>query len=294
MSALRQKVLGRPVQIWAESFLTSLAESRRDTARVEIANEPALRWLAERLAVAPRVILALDYDGTLVPIQKSPELARPDEALTTLLHGLSRLRGVRVDVVSGRTRDSLEDWLGALPIGLVAEHGFWFKKADENDWHSAVDPTTFTWKGMVRAVLEEYAMRTPGALIEDKTAGLAWHYRNATPHLGTLRARELRAHLVQSLAQTPVTILTGRKVVEVRPQGIDKGQGIRLLGDLDGAEIAAFGDDRTDEDLFAALPETSHTFRSGPGPTRARFRLNGPKDVRYFLNRFLELRRAAS
>ena len=30
-----------------------------------------------------------------------------------------------VHVVSGRRRDTLERWLGALPIGLHAEHGFW-------------------------------------------------------------------------------------------------------------------------------------------------------------------------
>jgi trehalose 6-phosphate synthase/phosphatase len=293
MSALRQKVMGRPVQIWAESFLGAVAETRRDASRPErLATDPEIDAIAERLSRAERVTLALDYDGTLVPLRSLPELARPDGSLLVLLSELSHLPDVRVDIVSGRSRDSLAAWLGELPIGLVAEHGFWYRRPGQREWQSAFDPLACTWKPLVRAVLEEYTMRTPGALIEEKAVGLAWHYRNATPHLGTLRARELRTHLVQSLAQTPVTILTGRKVVEVRPQGIDKGHAMRLLDAGEGLhDIAAFGDDRTDEELFAALPETAYTFRCGPGATRARYRLNGPSEVRFFLSRFLELRR---
>jgi trehalose 6-phosphate synthase/phosphatase len=293
MSALRQKVLSRTVQLWADTFTNALGETRRDSARADgTTTAEELSTIAERLARSPHVTFALDYDGTLVPLRERPELARPDPELIALLSSLARLPGVAVHIVSGRTRNSLSEWLGELPIGLAAEHGFWLRRADAREWQPAFDPTSCTWKPLVRAVLEEYLVRTPGAMIEEKAAGLAWHYRNATPHLGTLRARELRLHLVQSLAQTPVTILTGRKVVEVRPQGVDKGQAVRaMLADAEhDTVIAAFGDDRTDEELFAALPETAYTFRAGPGPTRARYRVNGPETVRIFLSRFLELR----
>jgi trehalose 6-phosphate synthase/phosphatase len=99
--------------------------------------------------------------------------------------------------------------------------------------------------------------------------------------------------LVQTLAQTPVSILTGRKVVEVRPQGIDKGGVMKLLGASSTTRmIAAFGDDRTDEEMFAALPDSALTFCAGPGLTRARFRLDGPLEVRRLLKQFLERRPA--
>jgi trehalose 6-phosphate synthase/phosphatase len=175
---------------------------------------------------------------------------------------------------------------------LIAEHGLWWRRLGERDWHSDFDFSACSWKAMVRAVFDEYAMRTPGALVEEKSAGLAWHYRNASPHLGAQRARELRTHLVQSLAQAPVSILTGRKVVEVRPQGVDKGTMTKqLLGSaLVERLIAAFGDDRTDEELFAAMPEAALTFCAGPGATRAQFRVDGPKQVRQILGRFLARR----
>jgi trehalose 6-phosphate synthase/phosphatase len=47
--------------------------------------------------------------------------------------------------------------------------------------------------------------------------------------------------------------------------------------------VLAIGDDRTDEDLFAALPPEAISIRVGPGPTRARYHLDGVPAVRSLL-----------
>jgi trehalose 6-phosphate synthase/phosphatase len=47
--------------------------------------------------------------------------------------------------------------------------------------------------------------------------------------------------------------------------------------------VVAIGDDRTDEDLFVSLPAEAITVRVGPGPTRARYRLEGTSAVRAVL-----------
>ena len=52
--------------------------------------------------------------------------------------------------------------------------------------------------------------------------------------------------------------------------------------------VVATGDDRTDEDLFASLPPEAITVRVGPGPTRARFRLEGTAAVRGILQMLVE------
>jgi trehalose 6-phosphate synthase/phosphatase len=75
-------------------------------------------------------------------------------------------------------------------------------------------------------------------------------------------------------------------VVEVRPKGVHKG---RVVGEATqelppGALVVAIGDDRTDEDLFAAMPEGGLTVHAGHKPTRAAFRVNGPGEVRKLLN----------
>jgi hypothetical protein len=55
------------------------------------------------------VRLLLDYDGTLVPLARSPELAAPDEDVLTLLHNLVTAPGLEVDIVSGRPRHTIAE-----------------------------------------------------------------------------------------------------------------------------------------------------------------------------------------
>ena len=297
MSALRDKVSARPVEVWARTFVDKLESGERGPEPQDLRHDSAeLDALAQRLASRAEVLLALDYDGTLVPIVKNPDLARPDTALRELLTMLAEFKGVEVCVVSGRAQPSLGGWLGDLAIDLVAEHGVWSKRAGSPDWKSHIDPNSLGWITDAKAILETYVERAPGAFLEEKTAGLAWHYRLVDPYLGVALARELRVHLVRHFAQAPVSILAGRKVLEMRPQGIDKGAAVRDSLNLlrPGIAIAAAGDDRTDEDLFASLPEGSISLCAGTLATRARYRVSGPDQVRRFLRSFVEARQRQS
>jgi trehalose 6-phosphate synthase/phosphatase len=288
MGALRAKVASRPVELWAESFVAALGDTVSAQAPRRLHDDEAeLGSLARELAALPEVFLALDYDGTLVPIYETPEAARPDAELNALLDDLAALPSVRVAIVSGRSKESLTEFVGEKPIALVAEHGAWVRLPG-GDWQYQVDPASISWREPVLEMLRDYTARTPGSRIEEKTAGIAWHYRRVERQLGAARAREVRLNLVQALAQQPVTVLAGRKVVEVRPQGVDKGRATRVLFEQSrpGAGVVAIGDDRTDEDMFRALPPDAYTFAAGPAPTRARFRLNGPTQVRSLLREF--------
>jgi trehalose 6-phosphate synthase/phosphatase len=62
-----------------------------------------------------------------------------------------------------------------------------------------------------------------------------------------------------------------------------------LIGRLPaGALLVAIGDDRTDEDLFAALPPGSLAIHVGPEPTRASIRLSGVPDTRALLRAIVD------
>jgi trehalose 6-phosphate synthase/phosphatase len=171
-----------------------------------------------------------------------------------------------VHVVSGRPRAELERWFGALPIGLHAEHGMYSRI--DGDWVArGVVPEDL--RARVKATLEQVASCTPGSHVEVKAVGLAWHYRQAEPEHGAHQARQLRVHLRDVLTGTPLEVLAGDKVVEVRLRGMHKGLVLRGLlrpGDL----ALAVGDDRTDEDLFAALPDDAMTVKVGRGSSVAR------------------------
>jgi len=244
--------------------------------------------LLDRLRAAPRLLLLLDYDGTLVPFAPLPDLAAPDTALLELLRDVAARPGTTVHVVSGRSRDSLDRWLGHLPIGLHAEHGFWSRDA-AGLWRAPPLPPD-EWRARVLAVLEPFTARTPGSLIEPKSASLAWHYRMVDPELAKSRAPELRAELRERLGELPIDILDGDKVIEVRPPYVSKGAIVsRIIDGLpENATIAALGDDRTDEELFAALPEGALAIHVGPQASQAKIRLEGVSDARRLLAGLLD------
>ncbi len=282
MQGLRRRVFAYDVHRWAAAFIDCLTQTPEPVVRDSSPpqGEPELiRDLAnaQRERPAQPLVLLLDYDGTLVPFARAPELARPDTELIVLLSKLAARPNTQVHLVSGRPRDSLEQWLGALPIGLHAEHGFWSRLTPEQPWRAMGDENP-EWKVQARSVLDAFVARTPGSRVEEKTASLAWHYRAADPEFGAIQAQELRLHLSNTFSNAPVEVLAGDKIVEVRPYGINKGVSVRLVLEASPADarIFAMGDDRTDEDMFAALPEgpgRSLSVHVGPHPSRATYRL---------------------
>jgi trehalose 6-phosphate synthase/phosphatase len=288
MATLRRRVLSYDVDRWAQQFLAALADASRPDA-----SRPAPAWGLPRLmrdlvvtAQEPSdLVFLLDYDGTLVP-GSSTELAAPDADLLSLLRGLAERADTKVTVVSGRPREVLERWLGALPIGLLAEHGFWSRSAPGAGWvpHGALADE---WKRRVRPVLDEFAGRTPGASVEEKSSSLAWHYRFADPEFGRLQARELRVHLANAFSNAPVEVLVGDQAVEIRAQRLGKELVVSSLPIRNGAQVIAMGNDPTDEDIFDALPATAFTIHVGHGSTQAKYRLSNTKQARAVLRSFL-------
>ncbi len=290
MQGLRRRVLTYDVHRWVRSFTAALSSARERPAASPLAPTPVttIQEVAERMRAADSLMLILDYDGTLVPFAGVPALAVPDDRLLELLRALAARPHTTVDVVSGRPRDAIDRWLGALPIGLHAEHGFWSRERGEDGWTS-LRVAPLQWRERVLPILEQVTERTPGSLIEEKTVSLAWHYRMADPEFGTFQANELRLHLTEMLSNLPVEILTGEKVVELRPYGVTKAVvGARLTEHVPpGTVIAAFGDDATDEDLFAALPGGAIAVHVGPRPSRAALRVAGVADARRLLSSLL-------
>jgi trehalose 6-phosphate synthase/phosphatase len=281
MRSLRTRVMERDVHHWVDSFLSALQATPTAPPRVKAQGAPEVLAL---LREAQELLLLLDYDGTLVPFAPTPEQAAPDAELLTLLRRLSERPHTRVALVSGRSREVLEPWVGALDVGLYAEHGLWSRPTPDAAWSSLQDVPT-EWKRLVRPILESFAARVPGALVEEKSASLAWHYRQVDPVVGARLARELRLNLGEVFAHGPLEVLPGDKVVEVRARGVNKGRVVERVtaGLPPGTRVVAIGDDRTDEDLFAALPAEGISIHAGGKESRAGYRVEGPAEVRRLL-----------
>ena len=76
------------------------------------------------LQSARRILLALDYDGTLVPLAPRPDQAVPNREVLDVLARLARDPRNVVYAISGRDRGTLQRWLGETGIGLIAEENY--------------------------------------------------------------------------------------------------------------------------------------------------------------------------
>jgi len=269
---------------WADEFLQSLqSQQKSETARrARLLAGPSLYRVMQQYRAATRRSLLLDYDGTLVPFASEPCLAQPDPELLDLLAALAADPANEVAIVSGRPRRTLEEWFGLLPISLIAEHGIWLRPKAA-DWR-LLKAMKSDWKDGVRPILQLYVDRLPGALLEEKEFSLAWHYRKADPEQASLRANELLDDLAGYTRNVDVQVLDGKKVVEVRNAGINKGTaGLEWLAAQEPEFILGIGDDWTDEDLFRALPAPAISVRVGVAATNAKYYLAHHLAVRRML-----------
>jgi len=161
-----------------------------------------------------------------------------------------------VYIVSGRDREFLDTFFGALNVGMSCEHGLFFRPYGvDKEWETMGTDIREPWKDVVLPILQEFASRTPGSMIEVKEINLSWHYRNADEDFGSWQAKELAVHLQDLAQKLPIEVIHGKKVIEVRPSNVNKGETVRkALTMHPGCNfILCLGDDRTDEDMFEAL-----------------------------------------
>ena len=277
---LRNRIRRYDVARWANEFLDQLLDQKGEQEKFEAMVLPARARgdILGRWAQAARRLLLLDYDGTLAPIVQTPAGARPGARLLSLLRRLAGDPATTVVVLSGRDRTTLDEWLGALPLDLAAEHGAWIREA-QAEWRPLRELRS-GWKPRIIPILERYMDRLPGAFIEEKEYSVAWHFRGAHPEQAEALAGDMVAHLTSITANIDVQVLRGKKVIEVRSAGVDKGvAALHWLSQGRYDFILASGDDTTDEDLFSALPESAFSIRVGLVSSRARFNLADTSDV---------------
>lgn len=220
-------------------------------------NDTLLKEINKRYNRATRRLIILDYDGTLTSFKPTPPEARPSDSLMRLLRSLSSDPANDVAILSGRDRTTLTEWFGSLPIALGAEHGFFIKPLDK-PWHAA-KRTNLEWMPAIRDIMKEAEL--PGAYIEEKVVALAWQYRRCDQRA----ARKVASQLVEELAEASeglnLNVMHGNRVIEVLPGGANKGTAAKYWMDIDEYDfILAAGDDRTDRDLFEALPPEPEAF----------------------------------
>jgi trehalose 6-phosphate phosphatase len=246
--------------------------------------------IASQIDQAGSLFLGLDFDGTLAPICPRPSdvvLSPSVRANVSRLAGLSR---VTVMIVSGRGLADVSDRLGLPELIYAGNHGMEIK----GPGLAFVEPTAANLADRLRgitSILEERLRDVPGALVEPKGLTTSVHDRNVASEFQDDVERIVRDIVASESDQFVLT--NGHRVWEVRPRvAWHKGQAIRWVLQRLASPTPRLdfyiGDDRTDEDAFAALP-SGVTVRVGHAQsTQARYELADPDAVERFLGWLLK------
>ena len=235
----------------------------------------------------PDWALFLDIDGTLLDLAPTPSQVVVPPELPGLLKALGGVLGGAVAVISGRTLADIDALLCPLTIAAAGQHGAEIRLQDG----------TIERLGAVGGALESlmprvaaFAAARPGLLVENKGMTIAVHCRQVPQYqaelgrfLGDLAAEQ--GKLIETIR--------GHRVFEIKPRNFNKRTAVEHFmraAPFAGRLPVFIGDDRTDEDGFAAAQaQGGVAIRVGPdAPSVATRRIANPARTRAFLSCIVE------
>ncbi len=234
-----------------------------------------------------RLAILLDVDGTLLDIAPTPREVVVPHSLTQTLARLRDRLGGALALVSGRPIAELDEFFAPLRLPAIGGHGA--------EMRPVADGVTLSGRAapldpLFRQRLKDIAALHPGVLVEDKGYSLALHYR-LVPKQGLALVHDVK-HAYEAWADPSFELLTGKAVLEIKYAAFNKGSAVRDLmtyPPFTGRAPIFVGDDRTDEDAFAVVPEFSgHAMSVGRKLPGIDDHFKSPDDVRRWLERLAD------
>ncbi|GAB2221930.1 hypothetical protein Droror1_Dr00013126 [Drosera rotundifolia] len=271
------------------------------------------------VAKGKRIVVFLDYDGTLSPIVDDPELAFMSEAMRSTLREVAR--NFPTAIISGRSRQKVHEFVQLNNVYYAGSHGmdivappkkqkpcdskYQTRTVDKNGNEVTIFQPAQEFLPEMLEILNELKEQTrdiEGVSVEDNKFCVSVHFRVA---------REEDYDLVDQKVKLVISkhpkfhTSRGRKVLEVRPSILwNKGHALEYLletlGFADSSDVLPMyiGDDRTDEDAFKVIEERGQGFpivvSSKPKGSIASYSLRDPSEVLQFLSRLERWRRNSS
>ncbi|MEV7693500.1 trehalose-phosphatase [Microbacterium sp. NPDC089189] len=247
----------------------------------------------EALAATPRLLIALDFDGTLSPLVDEPMSARMVPEARAALEALAALPDTTVALVSGRSLADLAviaEHDAASPFHLAGSHGAEYRHPGTEEAADEGDAQARERRDAIVAEAEAAVADIPGAWVERKAFGLGLHTRTADAQ-DAARAQERVDELMAQQA-SDWRRRSGRDILEFAFRHEGKDAAIAALRDRVGATAVLFaGDDVTDEDALRALGADDLGVRVGEGETSAAVRVADPAALAALLGDLAERRR---
>lgn len=216
--------------------------------------------LAKASFGARRILLGLDFDGTLSEIVDSPGKAVLSPDTRRLLRTLIRRADIKVAVLSGRALEDIKKRVGLPGVYYAGNHGLQIDGPGLRWTHPhAGELNAASWRP-----LEDDLEKFPGAIVERKRLGIAIHYRMVPKRY--MRRLSSRVRTRFAGLRDRYRLLHGKKAYDIRPSvPWNKGHALDTIrNQLTGPWVPVFiGDDRTDEEGFLTLGSRALTIRVG-------------------------------
>jgi trehalose-phosphatase len=240
--------------------------------------------VSTRILNANAVLLFLDFDGTLVPLQRAYDEVTFGPQTRRALRRLTGHRRVTVVIVSGRRRGVLVRLLGLARVQYWGLYGWEQKTAHQLPAAVRRDLSR------ARAELTASLGALSGVRIEDKGMSVCVHTRGASRRNTRLASAQLRQAVIPYRSR--LRVLQGRDTWDVLPRTVG-GKGVAVRAALRRVRAPVLpiyvGDDVTDEPAFAALGRGITVHVGARLDTRAGYRLSDPDEVRGFIERLAEV-----
>jgi trehalose 6-phosphate phosphatase len=198
------------------------------------------------------VAILLDVDGTVLDLAPTPrEVYVPPALRQTLARLWERCDGA-LAFVSGRPIGELDLLFSPLQLPSIGGHGAEIRIIADTP---SQPPRLPLLDPQVKRAFAAIADAGPGIIIEDKGYSLALHYRLA-PEKQRIVCDAASA--ICARVDLPLELLPGKSVVEIKYAGFNKGTAVRELmtyAPFSGRRPLFIGDDMTDRDVFAIMPD---------------------------------------
>lgn len=244
----------------------------------------SLREVDSRIRSADRVALFLDFDGTLAPIVADPANAQMSDAVRDALRGLVERDSIVTTIISGRAVEDLYVRIRVENLIYSGNHGLEIFGRGLR----FVEPEADKRRDQLRRLSELLAGRLrhiPGIIVEEKGLTTSIHYRQVSEDLVPGIEQAVRASVATAGAWFRMSV--GHEIFEIVPRtGWHKGAAVKWILQQLGPEAflpVYIGDDNSDEDAFAVLPEGVTVRVGGQSPTCAQYVVPGPAEVYRFL-----------
>jgi trehalose 6-phosphate phosphatase len=199
------------------------------------------------------IAVLLDVDGTILDLAPTPREVFVPHSLRETLARLWEQTAGALAFVSGRPIGELDLIFSPLQLPAIGGHGAEMRVAAGEVTQS---PRLAPLDPKVKRQFAAIAEMGPGIILEDKGYSLALHYRLA-PDKEPLVV-EAAGKICAALDGTPIELLPGKLVMEIKQSGVTKATAVRELMSyppFSGRRPVFIGDDVTDRTVFRIVPE---------------------------------------